>query len=119
MFTERSLSTLLALTLVFGLSESFVTLAEAYQVTATIPVGSGPNGVAVNPLTNRIYIANNGDSTVSVIDGSANAVIATIPVGSNPVGVGVNPLTDRVYVADNGVGIGPGTVPVIESTTNS
>src|SRR5438132_14037951 len=116
---QRSPSILLALSLVFGLSGIFVTPVEAYQVTVTIAVGSNPNGVAVNPLTNRIYVANSDDNTVSVIDGSTNTVIATILVGSHPVGVGVNPLTDRVFVADNGLGIGPGTVSVIDATTNS
>jgi YVTN family beta-propeller protein len=38
-------------------------------VTATIPVGSGPVGVAVNPLTGAVYTANIGDDTVSVISG--------------------------------------------------
>ena len=38
-------------------------------VTATIPVGSGPVGVAVNPLTGAVYTANVGDDTVSVIFG--------------------------------------------------
>jgi YVTN family beta-propeller protein len=38
-------------------------------VTATIPVGNGPVGVAVNPLTGAVYIASIGDSTVSVISG--------------------------------------------------
>ena len=36
-------------------------------VTATIPVGRGPVGVAVNPLTGAVYTANIGDDTVSVI----------------------------------------------------
>jgi YVTN family beta-propeller protein len=38
-------------------------------VTATIPVGNGPVGVAVNPLTGAVYTANIGDATVSVISG--------------------------------------------------
>jgi DNA-binding beta-propeller fold protein YncE len=39
------------------------------KVTATIPVGNGPVGVAVNPLTGAVYTANIGDATVSVISG--------------------------------------------------
>ena len=37
-------------------------------VVATVAVGSNPYGVAVNPNTNRIYVANYGDDTVSVIE---------------------------------------------------
>jgi YVTN family beta-propeller protein len=36
-------------------------------VTGTIPVGTGPRGVAVNPVTNTVYVANFFDNTVSVI----------------------------------------------------
>jgi hypothetical protein len=43
--------------------------AAAPMVTATIPVGSGPVGVAVNLLTGAVYTANIGDDTVSVISG--------------------------------------------------
>ena len=48
-------------------------------VIATVPVGTGPVGVGVNPITNRIYVANSPPSNnVSVIDGTTNAVISTI-----------------------------------------
>jgi YVTN family beta-propeller protein len=65
-------------------------------------VGSLPTGVGVNSSTNRVYVANYGDNTVSVIDGSTNAVVATVGVGTSPIGVGVNSSTNRVYVANNG-----------------
>ena len=37
-------------------------------VTATIHVGSLPDGVAVNPVTAAVYVANSGSNTVSVIN---------------------------------------------------
>ena len=39
------------------------------MVTHTIPTGSSPTGVATNPLTNSIFVANQGDDTVTVIAG--------------------------------------------------
>jgi len=36
-------------------------------VVATIPVGTNPLGVAANPRTNTIYVANDLDNTVSVL----------------------------------------------------
>ena len=42
---------------------------QTNTITATIPVGNGPVGVAVNPLTGAVYTANVGDDTVSVIFG--------------------------------------------------
>jgi hypothetical protein len=37
-------------------------------VVATVPVGPGAGGMAVNPTTNRVYVANAADDTVSVIE---------------------------------------------------
>ena len=62
-------------------------------VTATIPVGSVPYGVAVDPKTHTIYVANVSGDTVSVINGRTNTVTATIPVGNGPYGVAVDPDT--------------------------
>src|SRR5712692_566409 len=69
-------------------------------VTATVPVGSFPEGVAVNPKANTVYVTNARDNTVSVISGRTNTVVATIPVGSFPEGVAVNPKTSTVYVTN-------------------
>ena len=41
-------------------------------VIATIRVGDEPQSVRVNATTHRIYVANGGDNTVSVIDGATN-----------------------------------------------
>jgi YVTN family beta-propeller protein len=56
--------------------------------------------VGVNPTTNRIYVANAANDTVSVIDGPTNTVAATVSIGGFGLfGVGVNPTTSRIYVA--------------------
>ena len=67
-------------------------------VTATIPVGSEPQGVAVSPTgtyAGDIYVTNDGGATVSVINPATNTVIATIPVGSVPVRGGGQPHRHR------------------------
>ncbi|MED3389777.1 YncE family protein, partial [Bacillus thuringiensis] len=51
---------------------------------------SNPAGVAVNTLTNKIYVAST-DGDISVIDGSRNTVIETIPLGVNSRELAVNP----------------------------
>ena len=58
-------------------------------VTATIPVGAGPQGVAVSPDGRSVYVTNIVFDTVSVIDTVSNTVTATIPVGLGPVAFGV------------------------------
>ena len=74
--------------------------AATSTVTGTIPVGSGPIGVAVDPAAGTVYVANNGESegegTVSVIDAATSTVTATIPVGSYPAGVAVDPAAGTV-----------------------
>jgi DNA-binding beta-propeller fold protein YncE len=85
------------------------------QTPATVPVGSGPDSVAVDQVTDTVYVANsnNGAShgSVSVINGATcNATVttgcgrppATVPVGSGPDGVAVDQATDTVYVANFG-----------------
>jgi YVTN family beta-propeller protein len=41
--------------------------ASTRTVTATVPVGQNPQGVAVDPGTHTVYVANR-DGTVSVIE---------------------------------------------------
>ncbi|WP_435010860.1 YncE family protein [Tundrisphaera lichenicola] len=79
-----------------------------------IHVGTGPNGVAVNSHTNRIYTANGTSNTVSVVDGSTNTVIATIPVGFRPLDVAVNVLANKIYVSNSA----DDTMSVIDGETN-
>ena len=63
--------------------------------------GSGPEGIAVNPTTNRVYVANTSDSSVTVIDGATDTVLATVRTGSYCQAVAVNPTTNKIYVANN------------------
>ena len=55
--------------------------------------------VAVNRLTNKIYAANSGSNTVTIIDGSANST-STLSVGYAPEALSLNPVTNKVYVAN-------------------
>jgi YVTN family beta-propeller protein len=64
-------------------------------------VGSLPWAVAVNPVTNRVYVANEHDHSVSVIDGASNAVIASPAIGTGPYAMAVNLVTNKVYVANS------------------
>ena len=76
------------------------------KVLTTVPTGSvtgcDRDGVAVNSITNRIYVTNPCSDSMSVLDGATNAVLATLalPVASYPYLVAVNPTTNRVYVSN-------------------
>ena len=83
----------------------------------------------MNPVTNKIYVANNcgndvtcsSDGTVTVIDG-ATLTTNTVTVGSNPYNVAVNSVTNKIYVAnycgnDTSCQTYGGTVTVIDGAT--
>jgi len=70
-------------------------------VKSTVTVGSKPQGVAVNPSTNTIYVANLNSNSLSVINGSTNTLADTVSVGTNPYAVAVNPSTNTVYVTNS------------------
>jgi len=83
------------------------------SIAAAVPVGVNPFAVAVNPVTNRTYVANAFDSTVTVVDGFTNSVITTVAVGGSPVSLDLNPLTNKIYVPAQG-----GNLRVIDGVTN-
>ncbi len=90
-------------------------LLFAQQVIATIPVGPQPWKVAVNPATNKIYVANYCcNASVSVIDGATNNVTATISLANIPQAIAVNPVTNKIYIVLPIVG-----VVVIDGATNN
>ena len=62
----------------------------ATNATTTVPAGQAPIAVAVNPVTNKIYVANTGSDNVTVIDGATNAT-TTVAAGSNSLGRGREP----------------------------
>ncbi|MFM7293962.1 MAG: YncE family protein, partial [Burkholderiales bacterium] len=88
--------------------------ALAQSVTATITSGTSPSAVAVNPVTNKIYVANNGSNNVTVIDGATNTT-TTVAVGTTPWAVAVNPVTNKIYVAN----YDSANVTVIDGATNT
>ena len=87
--------------------------AFSQQVIATIAVGNWPIYLAADEKTNRIYVSNQGDDTVSVIDGVTNAAIATVRVGHSPNGIAVNSRTNTIYVAN----LNSGSLSIIDGTS--
>jgi DNA-binding beta-propeller fold protein YncE len=108
----------------------------AHQPFTTIKVGGGPSGIAVNPVTNTIYVANTGEdsnnipvpdgNTLSLIDGATCKVadkpecvpVGTVRVGGAPANVAIDPGTNSVYVANTGdnTHAPTGTVSVVNGT---
>ena len=88
-----------------------------------VTVGGYPAGVAVDQATDTIYVANSGDTTVSVINGATCNAANTagcgqtphqVGLGKSPLAVAVNQATNTIYVLNPGT---PGTVSVINGAT--
>jgi len=80
--------------------------APALYPVRTLPVGLLPFAAALEPITHKVYVANYGSGSVSVIDGLTHQVSRTIITGedSRPAHVAVNPETHRAYVSLQGMG---------------
>jgi YVTN family beta-propeller protein len=81
--------------------------------TTTVAASSGPYAMAVNPVTNKIYVASFWGNSVTVIDGATNDTI-TVPAGVTPYAVGVNPASNKIYVVNRN----SDNVTIINGATN-
>ena len=81
-----------------------VTIIDALtnEVTANVEVGIAPEGLAL--VDGKIYVANSGSSSVSVIDSSSNTVVETIPVEIDPVDLAYDSTNKAIYVTDKSSG---------------
>lgn len=80
----------------------------ASSAVTNVSVGPCPQGIAVNPVTNTVFVALGG--SVAVIDGATNAV-TTVAVGG--ASFAVNSATNKIYVTSGG------NVTVIDGATLS
>lgn len=87
---------------------------RAQFVTATIPAGNSPDAIAVNPVTNKVYVANYYGGGMTVIDAATNET-STLAAENNPRAVAVNSQTNTIYVAN----FNSGDLTVIDGTTNA
>ncbi len=85
---------------------------EGLTLLTSIDLGSSPQGITLDPLTQRAYVTL-ADGSLVGIDTLDNRALSTVHVGLEPRGVAVNPATGLVYVANSG----EGTVSVIDGTS--
>ncbi len=67
-------------------------------VVTTVGVGDSAKAVAVNTVTNKVYVANFDSNSTSVIDGGCNCVTGALPFSWGPNAVAVDETTNLVYV---------------------
>jgi len=107
---------------------SVTVIDGATNATATVidPNAHGPCAIAVNPATNKIYVANDLSSNVTVIDGATNATTTVTDPNASRLAayaLAVNPVSNKVYVANQNIafptGSDPGNITVIDGGTNA
>ncbi|WP_186434239.1 YncE family protein [Candidatus Nitrosocosmicus arcticus] len=77
--------------------------------------GSYPVGITTNPITNKIYVANQYSNTVSVFDANTDKLISTVQTGIFPYSIDTNQFNNRIYVTNRG----SNDVTVIDGSTDS
>ncbi|MFG2818647.1 YncE family protein [Kitasatospora sp. NPDC048365] len=82
-------------------------------VVDSVPVGDGPDSVAVSPDGSRVYVTDSGSDTVSVISTRHCAVTATVAVGDGPNSLAVGPGGSQVCVSD----FNADTLSVVDTAT--
>lgn len=92
----------------------FVIDTATDNLTAVMPVGGWPEGVAVNSAGTKVYVATGFDPTISVIDTATNSVVATINIGVSTVNAAVTPDGKKIYATNSR----NNTTSVIDAATN-
>lgn len=80
----------------------------------------GPTSLAVDRVSNKLYVANYWTSNISIIDGETGSIITVnLPEGLRPLAIDVNSTTNKIYVASQSGGLtrNRGTVVVIDGLT--
>lgn len=85
---------------------------ETGEFPVTIPVGQRPTGIAIDIERDRVYVANSGSHTVSVIDTTTGGV-HDVDVVAPPIDVALNPRGD-VHVSHT-----DGTLTIIDAASHS
>ncbi|NUS53808.1 MAG: YncE family protein [Streptomycetaceae bacterium] len=103
---------------VYYASDRFGDFVEAFNATTNtslgrIRVGSEPDRMAVNAAGTRLYVANIGSGTISVIDTATHMVLAVVPVGGSPHGIVVPAQGGKAYVTNDS------SISVVDTATNT
>jgi YVTN family beta-propeller protein len=92
-------------------------------VTNTVCVGSNPGPIVQLPSGGFIYVANQGDNSISVYNPTSQSVVATLTTANglhqNPIYLVSSADGNYVFVVTQGNGSGPGALDIISTATNT
>jgi YVTN family beta-propeller protein len=88
---------------------------EKSHPTTLADTGEIPCAITVDYSSGKVFVANYGSNSVTVIDGTTDSVVATVSVGPNPQAIAVDSSNHKVYVASTR----EGAITVLDGTSNS
>ncbi len=96
---------------------------SALVVVDTVCVGLNPVSFTQLPNGTKMYIANQGDNSISVFDPGSAQITSTITqaqgLGLNPVFVIPSPDSNYVFVVNQGDGTNPGSLSIITTSNDA
>jgi len=95
-----------------GTNEIAIIDTRTDTVEKLIPVAGvkGAIGVAVDPKSQRVFVAAQGSDNVAVVDLASGKTLTTVHVGAGALNVAFDPVSQRAYVSNRGAG----TVTVLD-----
>jgi len=84
------------------------------KLISRIPGLKEPQGVGYEPTTDRLYVANAGDGSVRLFEGSDYKTSGRIELGSDADNIRIDAAANRIFV-----GYGSGALAVIDPSTHS
>jgi DNA-binding beta-propeller fold protein YncE len=88
------------------------------QVVRTMVSTTQESGVAVDPLTNRLYVSRLNVNRLAVYRAGTGTIVKRITVGKFPTQVAVDPTTDTIFLAHAGAGGVQAQGEIISGKTN-
>ena len=79
-----------------------ISVLQGSQIVATIGTVNQPYGVAYNPMNNRIYVTDEGNGELLIINPDSYAIEKRLGGVANPRGVAIDLTTGDAYVASPG-----------------
>jgi YVTN family beta-propeller protein len=113
MYRKSSLLTLLGVGAVLVSSASAIIFVEE-----TINVGNEPRSIIYDSINQKVFVANYGSGSVSVINPATLTVVATVAVDEYPSAMCWSPTSSKIYVVSTPQA-GNGSVTVIDAYTNT
>ncbi len=90
----------------------------AFGPVTTIPVGPFPDALALNVSAGTLYVANDDNNSVAIVDVSTDSVTGWIPGLSDPEGLALDPTSQLLFVPDFTPCCPTATVTVVNTSTD-